>query len=265
MPVRPRVLAPIALACLIALSGCVSAPPTTRAQASAPPAHWTYEGVDGPGNWGKLSAAYQECGVGEEQSPIDLPAAVPASTQETAITLAQPTSDGHADDTGHTGQFWPAHPATTLSHGGRSFELKQLHYHTPSEHTIAGKPAAAEFHFVHEDAAGHHLVLAVLGQKGKPTPGMDAFVNAATAGEDVGATLNFESILPAASAYYTYEGSLTTPPCSQSVPWIVLSTPITLSEAQLTKLEKLHGEIARPVNPIGERSISGGSATVKRG
>ncbi len=276
---RHHFIVPIALACLLALSGCVAAPPTSpgseasapptspptspASQASAPPEHWTYQGVDGPGNWGKLSSAYAACGTGEQQSPIDLPATVPASTEEAVVALAQPSTGGHADDTGHSGQFWPEQSPTTLSHGGRDYELKQLHYHTPSEHTVAGKPAAAEFHFVHEDAAGRHLVLAVLGQQGEATPGIQAFIDAATAGEDVPVTLDFGSFMPASSAYYAYDGSLTTPPCTESVPWIVLSTPISLSEAQIAQLEKLHGEIARPVNPIGERTVSGGSATIK--
>lgn len=265
MPVRRRFLASVALVSLIAASGCVAAPPTSHDAASAKPAHWAYEGVDGPGNWGKLASDYEECGIGARQSPIDLPANPPAPTEETVVTLAQQASAGHADDTGHTGQFWPVAPATTLAHGGYDLALKQVHYHVPSEHTIAGKPAAAEFHFVHEDATGHRLVLALLGRKGTPTPGVQAFVDAATAGEDVPVTVDFEAFLPKSSDYYLYEGSLTTPPCTERVSWIVLSTPITLSEAQLTKLESLHGEIARPVNPIDERVITGGTARIARG
>ncbi|MFT4215896.1 MAG: carbonic anhydrase family protein [Micropruina sp.] len=198
------------------------------------------------------------------QSPIDLPATVPASTEETAITVTQAAAEGHAEDTGHSGQFFPASPPATLSHGGSDYSLQQMHFHTPSEHTIAGKHAAAEFHFVYGDAAGRHLVVALFGENGAPTTAMQAFIDAATAGKNVPATLDLAAIMPASSAYYSYEGSLTTPPCTESVPWIVLSTPVTLSEAQLAKLRALHGEIARPDNPIGARTVSGGLETVKR-
>ncbi|MFT3660392.1 MAG: carbonic anhydrase family protein [Gordonia sp. (in: high G+C Gram-positive bacteria)] len=256
-----RLLAPLALASVIVLAGCSSSTDIASPESSSP--HWSYGGKGGPEHWDDLSPSFGDCDDVERQSPIDLPAQVPASTAHTVVAL-KAAAEGAATDTGHSEEFAPDQPVTTVTVDGAEYVMKQMHFHTPSEHTIAGRPAAAEFHFVHETAEGSRLVLAVLAQQGAPVHGMDQFLDAVDAHEKKPVALNFGEWLPAAGDYYAYEGSLTTPPCTEHVKWMVLSTPVTLSANQLGRLEALHGANARPVNPVGDRRITGGRVEIER-
>lgn len=231
---------------------------TSPAESPAPGAatHWGYEGAEGPEHWGELPDA-EACGIGKAQSPIDL-------TGEKLVDLAdigieyRPSSFA-VTNTGHSMQaVYDSGSFATID--GRQYELKQIHHHTPSEHTVDGKHVPAELHFVHQDADGKLAVLGVLIEEGTANETVQRFIDSAPA--EVGATavaasdkLDANSLLPAKRDTFRYSGSLTTPPCTEGVTWVVFTTPITASAQQLSKLAGLSGQNNRPVQDLEGRKL----------
>lgn len=219
------------------------------------PAHWTYEGEEGPSHWGELDPAYALCADGSAQTPIDV-------TGATGVDLPNPVINYSAGDAvvvnnGHTIQLKSA-DGNTIAVDGVSAPLKQIHFHTPSEHTINGKTFPAEVHFVHITDAGVITVLGVMITEG-------AADNAAWApyvaslgtvkGTDGAAKVDWAAMLPSNLATYRYAGSLTTPPCTEGVNWLLLETPVELSAAQIQAFEKAYTGNARPVQPLNGRTV----------
>ncbi|MFB2554399.1 carbonic anhydrase [Herbiconiux liangxiaofengii] len=278
---RNRFLIPTLVgAAAVALAGCASpgsASPTDSpapAASAAPAPHWSYDGAEGPGEWGHLSSEYSGCDTGSAQSPIDLPATVPTAVEQ--LTLTTEPTEGDVVDTGHTIQLKDADDASTVTFEGDDYELAQMHFHTPSEHTVAGQPAAAEFHFVHANDDGELLVVGVLGTEGEESAAWAPFVDslddvpAAAEGEDDDdgpaapeLAVDIATLLPASLDHYAYEGSLTTPPCTEDVQWIVLSTPVQFSAGQLATLSGAHEHNSRPVMPLGDRVVTGGVGAIQ--
>jgi len=241
---------PAVPAVLLAGTGCAATPSDDGSGHTAGSA-WSYRGDSGPGHWGELADAYRACGAGERQSPIDLPA--PGGGDELDVVGPGPV-DGVTADDGHTVQFTAADGArTTLA--GEDLDLVQAHVHAASEHTVQGEASAAEFHFVHTDAAGRLTVVGVLAERGAHNPAYDAFVAGATGDAGRTSRLDVESMLPTSRSFATYEGSLTTPPCTEGVRWIVLEQPVELGHEQLAALEAAHEGTARPVQPLGDRDV----------
>lgn len=221
------------------------------------PAAWTYEGTTGPDRWGDLSDEFAVCSEGMEQSPINLTAwesdDLPTLTfnyEPTAVTV---------EDKGYTLQV--AYDAgSQLMIDDRAFNLVQFHLHTPSEHTLNGESFPAELHLVHADANGNLAVVGIMLQEGAANPSYDAFLNhiptaaGATSNPD-GVMLDANDLLPSTTTYLHYDGSLTTPPCSEGVLWHVLTEPVTLSPAQMDKLEVRIPNTNRPVQPLHERDL----------
>lgn len=228
---------------------------------SAEEAHWTYEGGDGPDAWGGLSDEYELCETGDEQSPIDIPSA--STEQADALALDVHEIQEHVIDTGHTFQL-VAEDATTVDYDGTRYSLLQMHYHDPSEHTVDGEAAPVEFHFVHADDDGDLLVIGVLGVEGAENEAFDPFIDAveddADDDEGIAGTVRIQDMMPADTAHFAYPGSLTTPPCSEDVQWIVMDTPVELGADQLETLEDAYGHNARPVQPINDRTVTHASA-----
>jgi carbonic anhydrase len=250
------------------LTGCAadsqSSPPqddTPAADHEEPrhgePAHWSYgDGDDGPAHWGDLDDAYSLCADGSHQSPVDLPAAPPAGDQ---VVIDVGDADGVVADTGHTFQFTVGDGGgTSLTFDDEEYDLVQMHYHVPSEHTVEGYPADVEFHFVHQSADGGLLVLGLMAEEGAENPGAQPFIDAVDDDEDETDTgLDLSAILPDDSAAYSYEGSLTTPACSEGVHWLVLEERIELSPEQLAVLTAAEDHNARPTQPLSDREIDG--------
>ncbi|MBL0886721.1 carbonic anhydrase [Myceligenerans indicum] len=260
MPVRPRTLVPAFLPLTaLALTGCGTDPTQALPDpVEEPAAHWAYgDGVDAPAHWGELSEDYALCADGSHQSPVDLPAAVPAADGTTRIEVA--AASGVIADTGHTFQLTigAAGDGTGLAHDGERYDLVQVHFHTPSEHTVDGEPADAEFHLVHQNQDGDVLVVGLMAQEGDATPALRPFLDAVDAGKETTADLDLPRILPEESSAYSYGGSLTTPPCTEEVDWLVLEQQITLSPAQLAVLTGAENPNARPTLPLGDREIDG--------
>ena len=228
--------------------------------------HWGYEGEEAPNHWGSLSSEFASCDSGTKQSPIDLTGAVPiedAGIQrrlgETVLTVEQRAHVMDLIDNGHTVQITNDAPLS-IELGGTPYELAQFHFHAPSEHTIDGEHAPLEVHFVHKSAAGELAVVGILVEQGEHAAIWDA-VLAAFPDKPGGQRhvenldLDMNDLRPLPQHYYRYEGSLTTPPCSEGVQWIVLAELRQISEEQMvTVVSHLHKN-NRPVQPLGERQI----------
>lgn len=232
-----------------------SAAPSTSSPASAsaaPAPHWAYNGEEGPDHWGELASEFSTCGTGSAQSPIDLPST--AEPEEDDLVLAYSPVDEEATDTGHTLQL-NVRPGAGLAYGGEDYTLLQLHYHDPSEHTIDGAHAPIEFHFVNQDSDGNLLVIGVLGITGAHNDSFDPLVAAATAGATPAATVDVSAMMPAALSHFAYEGSLTTPPCTEDVQWLVMDTPVELGQEQIDTLKARYDGNNRPVQPLNGREV----------
>jgi carbonic anhydrase len=245
---------------LMGLIGC-SAPagqavvPTEVPVATKAVAHWTYEGEEGPEHWGKLDPAYLLCIDGTAQTPIDITA---TSTNDVADPVFGYRA-GVADfvNNGHTVQAVPA-ADNTLTVGVTVYTLKQLHFHTPSEHAIDGVKAAAEMHFVHQSEAGVLAVVGVMIVAGDtPNAAWESYVAGTSTpkGGAASATIDWPALLPAELITYQYEGSLTTPPCSEGVQWMVMRDAVTLSQTQIDALAAAYEGNARPIQLIGDRDV----------
>ncbi len=219
--------------------------------------HWSYEGDGGPANWGKLDPANAACAAGRTQSPIDIKGAQTSTLP--ALKFNYNSAPLNVIDNGHTIQVNYA-AGSTLSVGSRTYTLKQFHFHHPSEEHVNGRAYDMVAHLVHADAAGHLAVVAVLFTTGQANSVIEqVWKNIPTEKEkpvDVaGVTLNAKDLLPADLGYYTFAGSLTTPPCSEGVTWYVLKSTTSLSTSQLASFAKLYPDNARPIQPTNDRKI----------
>lgn len=220
-------------------------------------AHWGYEGHGGPGHWGELSRKFHTCKEGKSQSPIDISSSKDGG--KAPITLAYKASAKNIVNNGHTIQV-NMNKGSSITVGGKTYALLQFHFHTPSEHTINGKPADMVAHLVHKSADGKLAVIGVLMNKGKENPAIAAFwrhmPKKADARRNLKVKYAAQDLLPRDLSYYNYSGSLTTPPCTEGVNWIVLKTPVEVSEAQIKQFSSLMHHNARPTQPLHGRVIS---------
>jgi len=199
---------------------------------------------------------------GEAQSPIDLRMPVYAAHED--LVFAYKPTELHLIHNGHSVRV--VHEAEShLRWEGRSYRLLQFHLHEPSEHWVNGAAYPMEMHLVHKDAKGHVLVIAVLIELGAENQEMDRAGRwvqqhldhrLPEAREELRGTLNMDimKILPADTTnFYTYDGSLTTPPCMEGVRWIVLKEPIQFSRVQVDRFVLAYGHTARLVQPLHGR------------
>lgn len=233
----------------------------TRGLAStqeAHPPHWAYTGSDGPAEWGKLDNAFATCLVGRTQSPIDIKDA--KKTDLPALQFNYHSVPLNIIDNGHTIQINYA-PGSTLTVGDRTYMLKQFHFHHPSEEHLNGRGYDMVAHLVHADEQGHLAVVGVLIKKGSANVLIDTvWKNIPSHKEkavDVpGVSVNAKDLLPADHAYYTFAGSLTTPPCSEGVTWYVMKEQISLSPEEIATFAKIYPLNARPIQPLNGRELS---------
>ena len=226
-------------------------PASSTSAASAP--HWAYTGDEAPDHWGELASEFSTCATGTAQSPIDLQST--AEPEDDDLVLAYSSVDEEAVDTGHTLQL-NAQPGAGLTYGGVEYALQQVHYHDPSEHTIDGRNAPIEFHFVNKDAEGNLLVIGVLGVQGEHNEAFEPLVDAATAGTmPAPTTVNIPAMMPSSLHHFAYEGSLTTPPCTEGAQWLVMDTPVQLGQDQIHTLETRYDNNNRPVQPLNDREV----------
>lgn len=216
---------------------------------------WGYEGDRGPSHWGELDAADKVCAVGGQQSPIAIDSAIPARLPP--LRFVWPLDAAEIVNDGHTVQLNFAEGAE-LRVGPDVWRLVQLHFHHPSEHLIDGEASAMEIHFVHRNDKG----LAVVGALVRPGKSNLAFrkIVAAMPGSEGAAQkapagLSPLGLLPKTRGYFQYSGSLTTPPCSETVNWLVLRQPIEVAAADIEAFAKLYPMNARPTQRIDRRFV----------
>jgi carbonic anhydrase len=230
---------------------------------------WAYDEATGrgPSQWGQLASDYQACREGLSQSPVDLGLVSPGPAP--ALQLRYSSTPLIVENNGHTIEVVIDEPSE-LRVAGQRYRLRQFHFHTPSEHQIAGASYPLEVHFVHASATGELAVLGMLFREGAANPVLEQILLNAPAEEGEnhveGASIEPRTLLPRSLAYRAYAGSLTTPPCSEGVRWIVLQGMMEASAEQIDALRETLEHVAEyPLNARPVQSLNGRSVTARGG
>jgi len=246
MKISTNLVLSVSLAALL-LAGCQQAA-DEPAEAKTEEVKWGYDGAGAPANWGALSVEYATCKTGTQQSPINLPSAETAKTIN--VTTNYAAAPAEVVNNGHTIQA-NIGDGFMLSSGGTDYKLLQFHMHTPSEHTIDGKALPMVAHFVHATAEGKLAVLGILFKEGEANAQIQSLIDKVGGKTE----LDLAAMLPAKLDVVNYQGSLTTPPCSEGVNWHVVLEPVTASAEQIKALKDVMHDNARPVQPLGDRAL----------
>ena len=218
--------------------------------------HWSYQGDGGPTDWGKLKPEFATCALGKRQSPIDIRGGVKVELEPVKFDY-QPTGFAVVDN-GHTVQV-NLGPGNAIEVMGRRYDLLQFHFHRPSEERIDGRQFDMVAHLVHKDPEGRLAVVAVLLDRGSAHPLVQTVWNnlPLEKGDEVraSASLDLNGLLPHDRRYYTYMGSLTTPPCSEGVLWMVMAQPVGIAPDQVAVFSRLYPMNARPIQQAAGRLI----------
>ncbi|HHH51889.1 MAG TPA: carbonic anhydrase family protein [Campylobacterales bacterium] len=257
-------LSAIAISAIFLITGCAEDKP--KAQEAVYDAkhtehqhkHWGYSGDVNPAHWGELNEKFNMCSEGKQQTPINIVATKDIDLPPLDLKYTQGSKS--VVNNGHTVQV-NIKNGNTLNIDGVPYELKQFHFHTPSENHINGKSFPLEAHFVHATKDGKLAVVAVLFKVGTMNPTLTKIIKTFPLEENKPAKLDLSKeyvdvVMPPKREYYKFMGSLTTPPCSEQVKWFVLKTPQTASKKQI---EAMHKEINknnnRPIQPNNGREI----------
>jgi carbonic anhydrase len=239
---------------LIGLLIFSSSAPVNALAAATAPAPWGYSTADGPTVWGKLNPDYQLCARGTAQSPISLEKS--NSSPVTPLHFHYGSLSASDIDTSR-GLLISAAPDHSLDLDQDRFRLIQFHFHSPSEHEINHHHADAELHFVHRNGQKQLLVVAVLLEEGNPNPALASLLKSPS--PTSASRLDLNQLLPSTTDHYQYVGSLTTPPCTEGVQWIVMRSPLSLSAEQLVQLHKYVHDNNRPLQSLNHRAVLAGS------
>lgn len=244
-------------------SGLVSLAIAISSTAFAAPVPWGYVGEEGPEFWGELSPAYALCGTGKEQSPIDFISGTAVSAKLKELETDYESDPLNVQNNGHTIQINVA-PGSEIKTPTGKYQLLQYHFHYKSEHTINGVHAGLEAHFVHMNSDGQLSVLGVFIEEdpqGKANKALTTILENApvvVATNSLSEEIDVEKLLPNEEVknYWHYNGSLTTPPCSEGVKWYIAQKNITASAEQIEEMAALvHHNNYRPVQAINGRTI----------
>lgn len=224
-------------------------------------AHWGYTGEGDPTHWGDLDPKYAECKLGGSQAPINISADNTIKTTGLEpIKFDYHTTANSVINNGHSVQV-NINPGSTITVDGKTFELKQFHFHTPSENQIDGKNFPLEAHFVHAAKDGSLAVVAVMFEDGKDNPVINKIWKKMPhkAGEKAKCGLPasmINAMFPKNKEYYRFDGSLTTPPCSEGVRWFVMKNYSEVSAEEVKEFaHTMHHPNNRPVQPINARKV----------
>lgn len=230
---------------------------SSATQSAEHPAHWGYAGEVGPEHWSEFESDFGACSSGRNQSPIDLGNFIEADLPRIIFNYKpgghQVVNNGHAIQVNYN-------PGSSITVDSTVFELKQFHFHSPSENTIDGKSFPMEAHFVHADAKGNLAVVALMFEQGESNKLLETVwpqvLQVENGKEALRPEVSAADLLHANHDYYRYNGSLTTPPCSEGVRWLVLKHPAKATDEQLAMVGKAIGHPNnRPVQPLGARQI----------
>jgi len=222
---------------------------------SAP--HWSYQGHSGPTHWGDLEADYSACKLGKHQAPIDIHD--PQRTAPPQLGFDYHPVPLRIVNNGHTIQIDYA-PGSFVTIDQHKYQLVQFHFHHPSEEKLNGHAYDMVAHLVHQDGAGHLAVVAVLLKQGQANPLIqrlwENLPHQVGHEETVDSVqVNAADLLPQHTGYYAFDGSLTTPPCTEGVRWLVLADPTGISPSELSTFSQLYGNNARPTQPLNGRVV----------
>ncbi|HYL47972.1 MAG TPA: carbonic anhydrase family protein [Stellaceae bacterium] len=237
------------------LIGLLSCPVCASLARAADEAHWSYEGTDGPTQWGELDPGFKACSAGTQQSPIDLKGAIKADFGHLELDW-KPQAYAIVNN-GHTIQA-NAKPGSFARVAGETYALQQFHFHAPSEHAINGTRTAMEVHFVHAGTGGRYAVVGAFMQSGAANAAFGAIMAAAPRKPGDGALrrpIDPHQLVPAKSDVYRYAGSLTTPPCSEVVDWNVYAHPIEVAAGDIAAFHALYPMNARPLQALDRRFV----------
>jgi len=239
------------------LAFCIIGEPCA-AIAQAHAAHeWSYSGSESPAHWGELNPEFAACKTGHRQSPINIVGA--RSADLPSIQFEYKPGPLRIIKNGHTIEIDYA-PGSFIKIGDKRYELKQFHFHHPSEETVNGRRFPVELHLVHSDADGHLAVVSVLLEKGSANPLVETLWGLVpkTAGPEMihaNVQINAADLLPINRNYFTFAGSLTTPPCTEGVSWFVLQTPVTISNRQVATFAEIYPYDERPTQSLNGRAV----------
>jgi carbonic anhydrase len=237
-------------------AGLVLCPLCSSKGRSAEEAHWSYEGVGGPGSWANIDPTNSACALGNHQSPINIADPIRAQLPPLKLNWARRAST--IENNGHTIQVNIADGSTLAAPTG-NFKLVQFHFHRPSEHQFNGKTYPMELHFVHSNPSGSLAVVGVMMESGKSNAVFKKIVTTMPAKEGppvkADTAINPNGLLPSELTYYRYTGSLTTPPCTETVDWLVLTESIQVGSEDIDAFAKLYQMNARPVQGTNRRFV----------
>jgi carbonic anhydrase len=258
--VRSRAGRALRVAALSLLAVAAVAAPLPATDATCPP-EWNYGADKGPDKWGGLKPEWALCGTGRSQSPIDIPQ--DDISRDNNMYLPQPDYPRmkiKVQNTGTAIKVTPVPPAQPRLHLGSNtyVTLDEFHFHVPSEHRVHGVKEAGELHLVHRFPDGRVLVLAVLLRAGGSTnnPMLQEIINlmptqCGQSQTSTAATFDLTQLMaPNMAHYFFYQGSLTTPPCTEGVQFILEAEALVVPAAQIAALKAVIGENARPVQPV---------------
>ena len=263
---NPNVVRVVSKASTVAIEGhapavaALHAPRRKPVAVEAPhevhPAHWDYAGSGGPESWGQMKPEFVKCSTGTRQSPIDIRDGIKVNLD--AVQFDYKPSGFRVIDNGHTVQV-NVGVGNSIEVMGKRYDLVQFHFHRPSEERVNGRQFDMVVHLVHKDIDGRLAVVAVLLDQGSAHPLVQSVWNnlPLEKGDEVAArgTLNLNDLLPAERSYFTYMGSLTTPPCSEGVLWMVMKQPVQISGDQIGIFSRLYPMNARPIQSAAGRLI----------
>ena len=236
--------------------------PSAHAAAAHEPggaAHWSYEGENGPQAWGALQPSFNVCAIGKRQSPIHIEESTTLRGPAEPLQISYQPSKGSVVNNGHTIQV-DLQGENTITVRGSTYKLVQFHFHHPAEEKLNYKGFAMVAHLVHRNAEGQLAVLAVLFDPGEASPLIQKVWTHMPLDVDDRVMLpedliDLNETLPKDRRYYQFIGSLTTPPCTEGVLWLVLKQPMTLSREQLALFSQLFPNNARPTQPSFGRVV----------
>ncbi len=220
-------------------------------------ARWSYHGNTGPAHWGELSPDNAACRDGHSQSPINLHPKRAKHGHGRDFQFQYRAAMFSLVNNGHTLKVSATDAANGLHLNDDAYLLKQFHFHTPSEHEVDSRRYPMELHLVHQDEQGHLTVVGIFIKKGRENAALAALFNQLPAEGEAArsVTMDLATLLPEEYQALRYVGSLTTPPCTEQVNWIVLEKPVELPKAQIASFRKLFPDNHRDVQPDGDREI----------
>jgi carbonic anhydrase len=221
--------------------------------------HWAYEGEAGPQNWAKLKPEFNVCALGKRQSPINIQDSNTLAGPAEPVQFNYNPSNGVVVNNGHTIQV-NVDGNNSITVRGSRYQLLQFHFHTPSEEQVNYKRYAMVTHLVHKSEEGQLAVVAVLLEPGESNALVNKVWTYMPLDQDDSVRmpqglLDLNEILPKDQRYYQFMGSLTTPPCTEGVLWMVLKQPVQLSQAQFRLFTQLYPNNARPIQPLNARPV----------